>query len=52
MKSSFQSFCMRFHAFACSGVRIVLIRLLYLSRIAFSDAFASFFAVSLLSLPL
>ena len=25
MRSSFQSFCMRFHTFACSGVRIVLI---------------------------
>jgi len=31
MRSSFQSFCMRFHTFTCSGVRIVLIWALYLS---------------------
>jgi|SRR5581483_8187100 len=38
MRSSFQSFCMRFHAFACSGVRIVVIWPLYLASIAFSES--------------
>jgi hypothetical protein len=31
IRSSFQSFCKRFHAFACSGVRIAAIWALYLS---------------------
>jgi len=38
MTSFFQSFCMRFHAFACSGVRIAVICALYFASIAFSES--------------